>query len=132
MKTVVILAVLVASLLVVTGSAFASTNCSSYCPNKACYKVTGTELPTGGVSTADWFICFPGPFAAYVCDTVSSVPPILELATFPEGLRFQAISWDSGNHGAYMKFNGSGDIFNGLYYNGTDRFLIHGVQEECP
>ena len=130
MKKTVMLAVLVASLLVVTGSAFA-VSCSS-CPGyQACYMVTGTELPTGDVSTAEWFICFVGPSAAYVCNVTTATPPLLALALFPEVLTFQAISWDSGTRGAYMKFNGSGDILNGFYFNQPDRFLIHGVQEEC-
>jgi len=136
MKMAVIWAVLVASLLLMTGAAFA-VSCTS-CPGElVCYKVTGTDLTTPANSfTKDWSICFVSYVAAYVCDR-DSVTFLFGLSLFPEGLTTQAISFDSGAVGAYMKFHGSGDfgdIFNGFYFNQPDRFLIHGVLEEegCP
>ena len=126
----VILAVLFVSLLVMTGAAFATIPCCA----EACYKVTGTDLTNPANSfTQVWEFCPGGyPFGS-VCN-ISGPTPLFLFAGFPEiALKDQVISFDSGTVGAYMKFHGrAGDIFNGLYYNGTDRFQIHGVEEPCP
>jgi hypothetical protein len=133
MKKMVILAALVASLLVLTGAAFGAVTCSSGCPGYlACYNVSGTDLTNSANSfTQFWSICFVSSVAAYVCNTNANVAPLLALSTFPEGLTFHAVSWDSSSHGAHMQFNRSGDIFNGLYYDGSDRFLLHAVERVC-
>jgi hypothetical protein len=134
MKMMVILAVLFASLLMVTGAAFAlPTTCASPCPDKKCYKVTGTDLtdPAGSV-TVDWYICFQNDVTAYVCDTTAAVAPYTFLSLFGELLNPQAISYGSASKGVYMTFHGHDKgAFNGLLYTG-DRGLLHGVQEACP
>jgi hypothetical protein len=132
MKKMVMLAVLVVSLLLVTGTAFAVPSCDSCSGVSICYKVTGTDLTNPANSfTEDWLFCVVNPFAAYVCDTTDDVPPFLALSLFPDILIPQAISWDSGTRGAHMKFHG--DIFNGEYFNQPDRYLLHAIfDEQCP
>ena len=132
MRKTVILVVLVASLLMATGTALAIVCC-----HDLCYKVTGTDLTNPGNSfTQDWSFCFVSYTSAFVCNR-DTVTFLFGLSLFTDGLIPQAISFDSGAVGAYMKFHGSGDfgdIFNGFYFNQPDRFLIRGVVEEegCP
>ena len=132
MKIIVKLVVLFAALFLVTGIAFAQ------CCADVCYKVTGTDLTNPANSfTQDWWICVGLGPGGSVCN--NSGPTFLfDWAWFPGALKNQAISYDSGNVGAYMKFHGSidnmfglNDVFNGLYYNGTDRYKIHGVAHGC-
>ena len=124
MKMTVILAVLLVSLLLMTGAAFATVCCAD-----ACYKVTGTDLTNPANSfTQDWEFCFDGDDLGTLCN-MSGPTAFLQFIGFPEILHDQLISINPGSKGVYIKFHG--DIFNGLYYNGTDKFLIHGVEEEC-
>jgi len=134
MKTIVILAVLLASLLVVTAAAFGGLpTCATYCPDQTCYKVMGNDLDNSANSfTQDWTFCFDGNNFGWVCSVNTATPPLLFLSLYPEGLNDQAVSLDSSSHGGYMTFHGPWDgAFNGLYYDGTDRFKIHGVAEGC-
>jgi len=116
MKRMVILAVLFASLLVVTGAAFAQD----------CYKVTGRDLTNSANSfTADWWFYFDGGnnWQVWYNDNYE-----LFVANF---VNTRAVTFDSDDYGAYMTFHGNGS-FDGLYYNGSDQYTIHGVPEECP
>jgi hypothetical protein len=134
MKTMIILAVLVAGLLVVTGAAFAAPSCISCSGYLACYDVTGNDLTNPANSfTQEWSVCFVSPVAAYVCNRSAGPTFLFPLSLFGDVLIPQAISWDAGTVGAYMKFHGiDWDVFNGFYFNQPDRILIHGVgKQQC-
>jgi len=97
-----------------------------------CYKVTGTDLTNPANSfTRDWSFCFEDSDFGEVCN-MSGPTFLFNFAAFPEVFpQVQAISF-TGGQGAYMKFIGNNeDTLNGLYYNGADRFQIHGVEETC-
>jgi hypothetical protein len=129
MKKTIILAALVASLLVVTGIAFAGPTPS--CCYDVCYKVTGTNLTNPGEDfTADWAFCFDGYPFGWVCDR-SGPTFLFFFAAYPENLLYHVTSFDSGTVGAYMQIHGiEGDVFNGLYFNSGNRMLIHGIMEQ--
>jgi hypothetical protein len=134
MKMMVILAVLLASLLVLTGAAFATIFCLDSCPGySACYKVTGTDTTNPANSfMQDWHFCYSydGDSLGYVCEG-SGTNFLFGFSFFCQGLNDQAAGIGGGK-GAYMTFHGSDDgAFNGLYYNGVDQFNIHGVREAC-
>ena len=128
MKTMFLLPVLLAILLVVTGAAFAGPCCQD-----ECYKVTGTDLNDSNSFTQHWSFCHAG--GTLVCNGLTQ---ILIAVFFNQGLIEQATglcpdSLCTPGAGAYMRFHGDdNDIFNGLYYDGTNQFSIHGVAEECP
>jgi hypothetical protein len=134
MKTIVILAVLFVSLLVVTGAAFAMTPCIDSCPgDSACYKVAGTDLTNPANSfTQDWHFCYSyeGDSLGYACEG-SGTNFLFFFSFFYQGPNDQAIGIGGGK-GARITFHGNEDgAFSGLYYNGSDQFNIHGVAEEC-
>ena len=117
MKRMVIWAVLFASLLLVTGAAFA----------QECYKVTGRDLTNSASFTADWWFYWGSDNNAEVWDQDT-----IELfeANF---VNTRAITFDSTDYGAYMTFHGlNWTSFDGLYYDGIDQYTIHGVAEACP
>ena len=129
----VTLAVLLGSLLLLTGVAFGA---SYSCCEDYCYVVIGTDLTNSANSfTQHWSFCGNSPHGGTVCNETGPVP-LFNYGWFLQGLNDQLISLDIGlsnNQGGYMTFHGSGDsIFNGLYYNGTDQYKIHGIEEECP
>jgi len=128
MKTGVILIVLFASLLVVTGAAFALPLPS--CCEDACYEVTGTDLTNPANSfTQHWSFCFSDDIGV-ACNQPGSTF-LFAFSSFFQSLIDQVISFQ-GN-AAYIKFHGSDDdIFNGLYYLSGDQYNIHGVEEPCP
>jgi len=117
MKMMIILAVLFASLLVVTGVAFAITDCCE----DACYKLTYNDLTFPANSgTTEVSFCFESGWAC-IGDT-----PFLEFSFF--GTR--AIGFGLGP-GAYVTFHGlNWTSFDGLLLD-TDQYTIHGVKEEC-
>jgi len=122
MKRMVIWAVLFASLLVVTGAAFAQD----------CYKVTGRDLTNSANSfTANWWFDWYSDYNAEVFTYNSStgvLGPFLFDANF---VNMRAITFDSPDMGAYMTFHGNWTSFDGLFYDG-DQYTIHGVAQECP
>ena len=121
MRKMVILAVLFASLLVVTSVAFAVDCCEDYC-----YKVTGRDLTNPANSfTQHWSFCGDGDDNAIVCNEVG--PIYLFEANF---VNTRVITFDSMDYGAYMTFHENWTSFDGLYYNG-DQFTIHGTSEGC-
>jgi hypothetical protein len=135
MKMMVILAVLCAALLLVTGAAFAASFCTA-CGNAGgagyCYSVDGTDLDnsTNSFTGQNWQMCFNlnNSFA-----WISGSPAFHFSDFYAVGLlNEQAISWDSGNVGLSVTFHGpGGNALNGIYYNGTDRFKIHGIGGYC-
>jgi len=128
MRSMVILAVLFASLLVVTGAAFAA----SCCVSGGCAKVTGTDLTNPNNSfTQDWSFCDVGNNLVDVCN-VSGPNFLFEISIFNQSLFVQAISINPVSAGVYMRFHGGDEIFNGLFYFGGDQYNIHGVAEPCP
>ena len=132
MKMMVILAVLFVSLLMVTGAAFAGSCCLD-----ACAKVTATDLTNPANSfVQDWSFCFGGINLVSVC-ALSGLNAVylFEASLFDQGLNLQAISIASTSNdlGVYMTFHGhNNDAFNGIYYNGSDLYVIHGIAEDCP
>jgi len=129
MKMMVKLVVLFASLLVVTGTAFAVSCCED-----VCYKVTVTGLASTYIGKADWSFCFFDDNLADVCALSPGGPtPLFQVSFFNQNLIDQAISISPVSTGVYMRFHGSeDDIFNGLFYLGGDQYNIHGVEEPCP
>jgi hypothetical protein len=126
MRMMVILAVLLASLLAVTGVAFAFNSCSS-CNDPECFKVTATDVDNSSLSDAeDIYICWDNYPYALLCDHGSLIVPLV----FIPGLNDQAVGF-SATEGTYMTFHGNYGAFNGILYNGTDRIKIHGVEEQC-
>ena len=122
MRTLIILAVLFASLLMVAGAALAKTCCVDQC-----YNVTGTDLNDSNSFTQVWTICWG---SGEVCINGAL---LFQVSFFNQGLIDQAVSFTGSPRQAYMRFHGDdNDIFNGLYYDGTNQFSIHGVAEECP
>jgi hypothetical protein len=135
MKIMFILAVLLMSLLVLTGAAFAITFCVDSCPGyQACYKVTGTDLNNPANSfMQDWDFCYSyqSDSLGYLCEG-SGTNFLFVFSFFNQGLIDQAIGTSGGPQGGYMTFHGTDDdIFNGLYYDGVNQFKIHGVAKEC-
>jgi len=134
MKMMVILAVLCAALLLVTGVSFATSPCFSSCYDVTCYTVSGTDLtnPNNSFTGQQWFVCpVPnGPPTPFVC---VNGPLSWQLSEFPEGLNGQAILYGGIGGGGYITFHGTEfPAFNGILFNGTDRYKIHGVFEWCP
>jgi hypothetical protein len=134
MKMMVILAVLCAALLLVTGVAFATNACSYFsCYDVTCYTVNGNNLTNSNNSFTGqyWFVCsLPnGPPTPFVC--VNNVLS-WKLSDFPEGLNEQTILYDGVGGGGYITFHGTEfPAFNGILFNGTDRYKIHGVEVDC-
>ena len=126
MKMMIVLAVLCAALLLVTGVSFAFNSCSS-CNDLSCYTVTGTDVDnSSGSGTSEWYICWDNYPYALLCFYGSLIVPL----TFIPGLNDQAVGY-SATKGAYMTFHGNYGAFNGIWYNGTDRYKIHGVEVGC-
>ena len=124
MKLTVLLVVLFASLLIVTGAAFAIPCCEDQC-----FKVTFTSVDNPGNGFTDrWSICYDD-IAANVCNFGG----ILFVAREFHGLSLELLSQGGSDFAAYMKFHGTdNDIFNGRFSDlSNERFLIHGVEEEC-
>lgn len=129
MRTMVILAVLFASLLVVTGVAFA-TSCPSCSGGQlVCYIGEATEWITNITEPLEPFsICFKGPDTSFVCVAGAVIPVDLF-----QGLNLRALGSDMLGHAIYMTFHGShNDAFNGLYNVQQSGFLLHGVAGACP
>jgi hypothetical protein len=134
----VILAVLCAALLLVTGVSFAASCPSNYCNFGDCYNVNGTNLanPNNSFTGQIWFVCWdqespvPTPF---VCVNGPNGTLSWKLSDFPEGLNEQTILYDGVGGGGYMTFHGSlgNGAFNGILFDGTNRYKIHGVREFC-
>jgi hypothetical protein len=134
MKTMVILAVLCASLLVMTGGGFAAV-CS--CPGGylQCYSVDGTDLndSTNNFTQQSWQICSNGSSIPHICIMGN---PVQKLVLFYGGLNFEMIGYDSGSVGTHLTFHGDGN-FNGLYSDYSNfpttvhRYKVHGVWQEC-
>jgi hypothetical protein len=139
MKIMFILVVLLMSLFVLAGAAFAFTPCIDACPGyPACYKVTGTDLNNPANSfVQDWDFCFSyqSDSLGYLCEG-SGTNFLFYFSFFYQGLIDQAISTPGGSstRGGYMTFHGTDDnIFNGLYYDevSQNQYKIHGVAQEC-
>jgi hypothetical protein len=134
MKMMVILAVLCAALLLVTGVSFAflPTPCptSTYCYDYSCYHVSGADLTNSNNSFTIqyWFVCWDpnGPPTPFVCVNGALS---WKLSDFLEGLNEQTILYDGVGGGAYMTWHGND--FNGILFNGADRYKIHGVPGSC-
>jgi hypothetical protein len=132
MKMMVILAVLCAALLLVTGVSFAGTPCPGYagCSDYSCYHVSGTDLTNSNNSFTIqyWFVCWDpnGPPTPFVCVNGALS---WKLSDFLEGLNEQTILYDGVGGGAYMTWHGND--FNGILFNGADRYKIHGVPGSC-
>jgi len=128
MKTIVKLALLFTSLLLLTGVAFAANPCG--CSDAECFTVSGTNLDNpNNPFTSEWYICFDGYPYLHLCDSGIEITPLL---WFDQGLNDKAVSY-SFNNGVYLTFHG--DVFNGLFYNvtnsGNARYRIHGVEHVC-
>jgi hypothetical protein len=135
MKVMVKLAVLIASLLLVTGVAFAGV-----CYNPVCYSVDGINVsnPAGNFTGQIWLICLGSTPASI--SVIPSSPPLSSpamAAVFTDGLFLQAVGYSpvfpAGN-GIYMKFHGSDDgIFNGIFSpDGIMEYRLHGIRVGCP
>jgi hypothetical protein len=137
MKMMVILAVLCAALLLVTGVAFAVSFCTA-CDNSGgdgyCYSVNGTDLdnPTKSFTGQSWSLCFEPGNGGNSWAWINGSFAFDFYDFYNVGLlNEQAISW-GGSSAVYMTFHGPyGDAFNGIYHNGTDRFKIHGQGGPC-
>jgi hypothetical protein len=124
MRLTVILVVLFASLLMVTGAAFAAGCCYDQC-----FYATCTALNNPANSFTDHIaICYYDD-TAVICDQGGF---IFNASLFSQGLNDQAIIYNNSAVG-YITFHGYDDsAYNGLYYDGNDRYKCHGVEEECP
>jgi len=132
MKMILILGVLLAALLLVTGIAFAS------CLDRVCYSVYGTNLtnPADSFTAHIWEICF-GNTPAVLDGVTPPYPPLSNptfIAVFTDGVNGQAVGTSptgaTGN-AIYMTFHG--DNFNGIFSpDATVEYRIHGYGVECP
>lgn len=131
MRMIVILAVLLATLLFVTGMAFAGG-----CIDSACYSVNGTNLtnPAGGF-TQLWQICFSSTPASI--GVIPPSPPLSSpvfITVFTDALNRQAVGNSPINpagNAIYMTFHG--DDFNGILSpDAIMKYRIHGYGVECP
>jgi len=129
MRTIILLAVLFASLLLVNSVAFATTPaCTSNCYDYSCYTVTGTGVDSSNSFTQDWYICWNTYPLPVLCNNGIE---IVQLTWFDQGLNDQATGYAS-NQGVYMTFHGyENGAFNGLYYDGLYRYRLHAVEEPC-
>jgi len=118
----VVLTVLFVSLLMVKGAAIACGCCQDQCFYSTC-----TALNNPANSFTDHIsICYCDD-SAIICDYGG----FIFNASFFEGLIDQAIIFNNSAVG-FVKFHGSGDsIYNGIYYDGKDRYICHGVEENC-
>ena len=138
MKMIVKLAVLLATLLLLTGISFASFGCAdaNYCE---CYKVTATDLTDpAGSWEKDWKLCFNFD-DAHECGNI--VYPTNGLSIMYLSLFFDAMNQTMAGMTASFKFHGDNlYVLTGeLYCSGGDfcgtpghRYTLRGHIEECP
>jgi hypothetical protein len=119
MKMIVKLVVLLATLLLLTGVAFAEPPCAYYE-----YSYTGLDNPDTGITCTE--LCFNygesnGQYSSF-CEYYGS------LALFFDSMNKEALAYSINNDVGYLKFHGDRlYIFNGIFScGGGSRFEVRG------
>ena len=119
MKIMVKVAVLFATLLLLTGVAFAA-DCYEYC-----YAITNTEVdnPTNTYTDCAVF---------QFCDDNSGSAGSVDMSLFFDSMKDQGLFYDSSCVG-YLKFHGDDlYIFTGIGFCSGTRWMYKGHQMACP
>ena len=134
MKTIVKLAVLFAALLVLNTMAFAGPPSCPICTNwHGCYSVDMTNLdnPSMSLTGVPTSICINGS-TGYSC---SYGVQTANLSVFTQGLNLQLLAdpLDSETTAGHITFHGSwaNHSFNGILFDGTYRWMMHGYYMPC-